>query len=253
MILGVEDMGNKDNEKTSDINEVKTSDKEMVDNNEIIEHVNIDPEFIDTNDISETLKHENVEEQNKENIDVRPRIRLVSLDKLMAKPRKAVTFDTSVIVLTSSDEEGPQKKMSEIPEQNGTLKSALKNSLTTKETENVTETKKDDISVSPRKSPRVKEKLDDKLQQRAKLRSIFTRTKPNEWKGKNICESDSDDDRGNVTRRKKPDKVSRTNCKKIHNITEKFSSTIYVPLPRIECEKLQEACIKNPNIFCAQR
>lgn len=227
------------------------------------------------------IKEENTE-QNKENIDMRPKIRLVSLDKLMAIPtKKTVTFDTSIIILTSSDEECTPKKPNESVDQNGTLKSALKKSPITLTKRNdielkkssMTTTKKNDVEVISinekndseeddvplsRQSRRVKQKENEKQQQRIRLKSIFTRTKSNEWKGKS-CDSDSEDEKPN----KKRKSAQGTGCngnknrKKLNKVpkpsVDKFTLKVYVPLPRVECDKLQEICSVQANVFSANR
>lgn len=270
-------ISDEDNSKTdgksleSDGIENNVSENSNTEANSSVTFTEDNPEKIsDTPLESIPVKEENAEEQNKENIEARPRIRLVSLDKLMAKPKKSVTFDTSIIILTSSDEESTPKKPNESFEQNGLLKSALKHSpLKTKKTEEDIKPKKDkkkndsdeDYLHSLRKSTRITDKVEEKQQQRTRLRSIFTRTKSNEWKGKNACESDDDDDR---TSKKNSDfshdksknkikKSAKTNEKTLKSPHDKFSSTVCVPLPRIECDKLQEVCSKNSNIFAAQR
>lgn len=76
-----------------------------------------------------TIKNE-TNEENKQNC--KSLIRLVDLSKLIdPNQKKSVKFDSSIIILTSSDEEiQTPKKPTNLKNDTGNLKSALKNSLT---------------------------------------------------------------------------------------------------------------------------
>lgn len=249
--------------------EVSTQDiSEEVSNTDISKEVSTEGASKDVLE-SNSIKQENLEDQNKENIEVMPKIRLVSLDKLMAKPKKSVTFDSSIIIL-SSDEESPTQKPTDTIEQNGTLKSALKNSPA-KKTEKDTTSKKDTKSDSDdnstslsRKSTRLQVKGEEKQKERIRLKSIFTRTKANEWKGKNACDSDSEEEKSSKSKKtvvdisdSSDDDLRRNKKNRVSKLSKKKSKSreneIYIPLPIVKCERLQEICSKTDNVFSEER
>lgn len=250
-----EEVNNKEN--CDEVNGKETS--EGVNNKENPDHSKDSVDFI-----VDTIKSE-----NKENIEVLPKIRLVSLDKLMEKPKRNVTFDSSIIVL-SSDEESTPEKQPNINEENLSVKTCPtkevpENTSSSKDQLNSKQNLPDEDSTSlSRKSSRIVSKIEEKQKERVKLKSIFTRTKANEWKGKSTSESNSDKEKS-----KKKDisivdisdssdddcnknKIKRSSTANVRK-SKKKEKDLFIPLPKVDCEKLEDICSRDVNIFSTQR
>ncbi|XP_030744954.1 transcriptional regulator ATRX homolog isoform X1 [Sitophilus oryzae] len=134
------------------------------------------PEALKSNEVLVTSHRDNVEVQNNtantdndvnEEENKRPVIKLVDISKLLApsktpldvispKPKKSVTFDSSVIILSSSDEETPKKHPKE--KDQSPLKSAMRKISSQNEVDSDSDSKENkSISSKKRKSRSHKE------------------------------------------------------------------------------------------------
>ncbi|XP_072392281.1 uncharacterized protein XNP isoform X2 [Diabrotica undecimpunctata] len=212
-------------------------------------------------------------EDNSKSADVKsetepPRIRLVDLNKLIdPNIRRNVQFDSSVIVLSSSDEENsvPQltntkntKTNSKKPSENVDNKSKAdknstkrkdKNSKVSVNLDNEAEIKISDSESdsSSRKSKRLKAVEKDKVLAREGLRAKFKRpskatNKKSTADKSDGSSSDSDHGKSKTSKRTNVQLRSRSN-------DGKLNSKVYVPLPLYECHKMKEVFNRNKESF----
>ncbi|XP_066143351.1 transcriptional regulator ATRX homolog [Euwallacea fornicatus] len=249
------------------------------------------------------LQNENKEE-NKENIEKeKPKIKVIDIKKLMdpeakimemtpnctssGKSRKSVTFDNSIIVLTSSDEDTPKK----VPKQNSStpLKGVLRKSKTTNQSDSDSDiTKRQDknkgsseseedlgrtrsgrksreVVLRERFSKLVKERSSRQLRFRNKLaedssdeEELQDKRSKKRKKKELLEERDlSDGSLSSDVTLKDYKKASerRKRCSKVKPLKQpdindqKLKAEVYISLPKFQCEDLPEIYRKKKEIM----
>ncbi|XP_050509138.1 transcriptional regulator ATRX homolog isoform X2 [Diabrotica virgifera virgifera] len=225
-----------------------------------------DPLTSDAAEKEDRTEKDNVDAADAEVKTEPPRIRLVDLNKLIdPNIRKKVTFDSSIIVLSSSDEENsvPQvtntkntrsnsKKSSENVDnksKSNSTKRKDKNSTVSVDADNEAEIKISDSESdsTSRKSKRLKSVQNNKVLMRESLKAKFKR--PSKTTNKKSAADKSDGSSSDSDHEKsKTSKRSGVQPRRKSNDV-KLNSKVYVPLPLYGCDKMKEVFNKNQESF----
>ncbi|XP_056648493.1 transcriptional regulator ATRX homolog isoform X1 [Diorhabda sublineata] len=228
----------------------------------------MDPSFnktteLNTDNETEILHIDPSEDQNfkVENMEnEHPRIRLVDLNKLIDpdKHKKSVKFDTSVIILSSSDDEkvinSKETKTDSVSEKINFSKKQKPDSFESGKSnhkKNIDDIDSDiELDKNSRKSRRLKNVQKLKSNIKEKYRQIETRKKRKE-RSKNTAHveviSDSSSDSETEKQQRKSTRIRLGRSNKMDDI--KLHSKVYVPLPLFQCQKLKEVYNRNKEYF----
>ncbi|CAG9828068.1 unnamed protein product [Diabrotica balteata] len=258
-------------EKTTATKGNKSKEEKTTQEKSVVEETTVEEDSLASDGAEKGSRTEKDDKSKNEDVKIKkepPKIRLVDLNKLIdPNIRRKVQFDSSIIVLSSSDEENsvPQltntkntKTNSKKPSEDVDNKSKADKNSTKRKDKNsavsVNLDKEAEIKISDsesdscsRKSKRLKSVEKNKLLVKESLRVKFKRpSKPMNKKSaadkSDGSSSDSDHEKSKTSKRTNVQLRSRPN-------DVKLNSKVYVPLPLYECHKMKEVFNRNKESF----
>ncbi|CAG9828069.1 unnamed protein product [Diabrotica balteata] len=262
-------------EKTTATKGNKSKEEKTTQEKSVVEETTVEEDSLASDGAEKGSRTEKDDKSKNEDVKIKkepPKIRLVDLNKLIdPNIRRKVQFDSSIIVLSSSDEENsvPQltntkntKTNSKKPSEDVDNKSKADKNSTKRKDKNsavsVNLDKEAEIKISDsesdscsRKSKRLKSVEKNKLLVKESLRVKFKRpSKPMNKKSaadkSDGSSSDSDHEKSKTSKRTNVQLRSRPN-------DVKLNSKVYVPLPLYECHKMKEVFNRNKESFAVLR